>query len=101
LFIPKGEQMRRQIDIGKVVQLAGETKALNLDIPVRELVSSRLVDVVSSANEPWDLICADWITLIRKGPRLDSVLELGGLAESIRSSVGLPEQLAQSKGKAG
>jgi hypothetical protein len=94
--------MPRFIDIGKVLQSAGETKAINLDVSIKQLAASRLVDIVSASYEPWDLICADWITIIRKGPRLDSVLELMGVAESLRAVLGvggLAEQAGALRGK--
>ena len=38
-------------------------------------------------DEPWDLICADWMTVIRRGPRFDATLEITELATSLRESL--------------
>jgi hypothetical protein len=80
--------MPRTIDITKVIHAAGEAKLVNLEVPVRELVNSGLIGSVAAADEPWDLICADWITVVRKGPRFESFTEVTALAETLRSSLG-------------
>ena len=79
--------MPRPLDVGKVMQLAGESKAVNLDMSIGELAQSQLVDVVNAAAEPWDLICADWITIIRRGPRFDSILEVSAVADALGKSL--------------
>lgn len=90
--------MPRQIDVAKVLRAAGETKAINLDVSIGQIASSSLIDAVSASYEPWDLICADWVTLIRKGPRFDSVLEINALAGALRASLGALEQVAAAQG---
>jgi hypothetical protein len=80
--------MPRAIDVSKVLQAAGESKALNLNLTLKEVASSSLFGAVGLLDEPWDLICADWVTLIRRGPRFDSVLEAISLANTIKDTVG-------------
>lgn len=60
--------MPSNIDIQKVVQALGESKVVNLDITLREIVASPAVSIISSvANlEPWELICYTWVTYIRR-----------------------------------
>jgi hypothetical protein len=86
--------MPRSIDVAKVVAAAGETKVLNLDLSIREVANSSLMNSIAGLDEPWDLICADWITVIRRGPRFDSVLEVIELASTLRQSIGAIEQRA-------
>ena len=86
--------MPRSIDVAKVIHAAGESKFINLDLTVREVVGSSLIGSVAGLDEPWDLICADWITVIRRGPRFDSVLEIAELAGTLRKSLGALEQTA-------
>ncbi len=80
--------MPRAIDVAKVLQAAGESKIINLDLTLKQVASSGIIGQVGYLDEPWDLICADWITFIRRGPRFDSVLEAIDLAGSIRETVG-------------
>ena len=89
--------MARSIDVAKVMQAAGDSKVLNLDMSVREVASSSLFGSVAGLDEPWDLICADWITIIRRGPRFDSVLEIAELAGTLRQSLGAIEQAAAAR----
>ncbi|RYI20884.1 MAG: hypothetical protein EON48_08565 [Acetobacteraceae bacterium] len=86
--------MARTIDVAKVMQAAGESKAINLDLTIRQVASSSLINSVAGLDEPWDLICADWISIIRRGPRFDSVLEIAELAGSLRASLGAVEKVA-------
>jgi hypothetical protein len=80
--------MPRAIDVSKVLQAAGDAKVLNLDVSLKQVVSSGLLGHAGLFDEPWDLICADWVTLIRRGPRFDSVLEAIDQAGAIRQTVG-------------
>ena len=84
--------MPRSIDVAKVIHAAGESKFINLDLTVREVVGSSLIGSVAGLDEPWDLICADWISVIRRGPRFDSVLEIAELAGTLRKSLGALEK---------
>lgn len=86
--------MARVIDVAKVMQAAGESKVINLDLSVRQVASSSLINAVAGLDEPWDLICADWISIIRRGPRFDSVLEIAELAGTLRQSLGAVEKVA-------
>jgi hypothetical protein len=60
--------MASNIDVRKVVSALADSKAVNLDMSLRDLVASPAVDLVNSvANlEPWELICYTWVTLIRR-----------------------------------
>ena len=60
--------MPSNIDIQKVIHALGDSKVLNLDVSLREIVASPAASLISSvANlEPWDLICYTWITYIRR-----------------------------------
>jgi hypothetical protein len=79
--------MPRPVDVAKVLQLAGETKLLNLDIALKDVAKSGLASFGANFDEPWDLICADWMTVIRRGPRFDATLEITELATSLRASL--------------
>ena len=86
--------MARVIDVAKVMQAAGDSKVINLDLSVRQVASSSLINSVAGLDEPWDLICADWISIIRRGPRFDSILEIAELAGTLRQSLGAVEKVA-------
>lgn len=86
--------MARVIDVAKVMQAAGDSKVINLDLSVRQVASSSLINSVAGLDEPWDLICADWISIIRRGPRFDSILEIAELAGTLRQSLGAVEKAA-------
>ena len=60
--------MPSNIDIHRVILALGDSKVLNLDISLREIVSSPAAGLVNSvANlEPWELICYTWVTFIRR-----------------------------------
>lgn len=60
--------MPSNVDIQKLLLALGETKMVNLDASLREIVASPVGSIVNSvANlEPWDLICYTWITLVRR-----------------------------------
>jgi|tagenome__1003787_1003787.scaffolds.fasta_scaffold20409755_2 hypothetical protein len=79
--------MPRPIDVAKVLHLAGEAKLVNLDIPLKDVAKSGLASFGANFDEPWDLICADWMTVIRRGPRFDATLEITELATSLRESL--------------
>lgn len=82
-----------RVDVAKVVTMAGELKLVNLDITLRQIAGSGLAGAVSAGlDEPWDLICADWYTVIRRGPRLEAQ-ELTSLATSLRKSLGAIDKL--------
>jgi hypothetical protein len=85
--------MPRGIDVAKVVTMAGDLKLVNLDITLRQIAGSGLAGAVSAGlDEPWDLICADWYTVIRRGPRLEAQ-EITTLASSLRKTLGSLEKL--------
>jgi hypothetical protein len=79
--------MPRAIDVAKVLQLASESKLVNLDVSLKDVAKSSLLGFGAHLEEPWDLICADWMTVIRRGPRFESVSELGDLAGSLRQNL--------------
>ena len=84
--------MPSNIDIQKVVHALGESKLVNLDLKLREVLASPAAGLINSvANlEPWDLICYTWITLIRRRPFNDVVLPVGQLV-SRRAVEGIGE----------
>lgn len=73
--------MASNIDIQKVVHLMGESKLINLDVSLREVVSSDAVSLINSVShfEPWELICYTWITYIRRRGFNEHVLPVGEL----------------------
>jgi hypothetical protein len=77
--------MPSNIDIQKVIHALGDSKMVNLDLTLREVVASPAVGLVNSvANlEPWDLICYTWITFIRRIPFDDLVIP----AETLKGKV--------------
>jgi hypothetical protein len=79
--------MPRAIDVAKVLQLASESKLVNLDVNLKEVAKSGLVGFGAHLDEPWDLICADWMTVIRRGPRFDSVIDVAELAGALRQNL--------------
>jgi hypothetical protein len=91
--------MPRQIDVQKVLLQTGESKFLNLDVSVGDLVRS---DAFGSlvAFDDIDVICADWIMVFRKGPRrfeeIEVLGEIGKLAGSLRQSLQLADSLQES-----
>lgn len=60
--------MPSNVDIQKLILALGDSKAVNLDISLREIVASPAGGLVNSvANlEPWELICYTWVTYIRR-----------------------------------
>jgi hypothetical protein len=60
--------MPSNIDVQKVVRALGESKAINLDLTLGEIVSSPAAGLINSVAslDPWDLICYTWVTLIRR-----------------------------------
>ena len=62
--------MASNIDIQKVVHALGDSKMVNLDVTLREVVASDAVSLINSVAhlEPWELICYTWVTIIRRRP---------------------------------
>ncbi len=60
--------MPSNIDVQKVVRALGESKAINLDLTLGQIVSSPAAGLINSVAhlDPWDLICYTWVTLIRR-----------------------------------
>lgn len=60
--------MPSNVDIQKLILALGDSKAVNLDISLREIVASPAGSLINSvANlEPWELICYTWVTYIRR-----------------------------------
>jgi len=60
--------MPSNIDVQKVVRALGESKAINLDLTLGEIVSSPAAGLINSVAslDPWDLICYTWVTLVRR-----------------------------------
>ena len=84
--------MPSNVDIQKVVHALGESKLVNLDLKLRDVLASPAAGLINSvANlEPWDLICYTWVTLIRRRPFNDVVLPAVQLA-SRRAVEGMGE----------
>ncbi len=70
--------MASNVDIQKVILALGESKAINLDITLHDLVASRSAELIGSvANlEPWEMICYTWVTYIRRRPFNEVVLPM-------------------------
>jgi hypothetical protein len=64
----KGVTMPSNIDVQKVVRALHESKAVNLDLTLGQIVASPAVGLINSvANlEPWELICYTWVTFLRR-----------------------------------
>lgn len=60
--------MPSNIDVQKVVRALGDSKAINLDLTLGEIVSSPAAELINSVAslDPWDLICYTWVTYIRR-----------------------------------
>jgi len=74
--------MPSNIDIQKLVLALGESKMINLDASLREIVASPVGGLVNSvANfEPWELICYTWVTYIRRRAFDELTLPVGRVA---------------------
>ena len=74
--------MPSNIDIQRLVVALGESKVVNLDISLREIVTSPAAGLVNSvANlEPWELICYTWVTYIRRRAFDEITLPIGKVA---------------------
>ena len=72
--------MRSNIDIQKLILAMGDSKFINLDVSLREIVSSPSVSLVNSVAglEPWELICYTWITFLRRRAFDEITLPIGG-----------------------
>jgi hypothetical protein len=71
--------MPSNIDVQKVVRALHESKAVNLDLTLGQIVASPAVSLVNSvANlEPWELICYTWVTFLRRSFLDERVLPAG------------------------
>ena len=82
--------MASNVDIQKLVRALDESKLINLDVSLREIVASPVADLIGSvANlEPWELICYTWVTLIRRGGFEDMIQprDLGNIREAGQSA---------------
>ncbi len=60
--------MPSNIDVQKVVLALGDSRVLNLDLSLREVVSSPAVGLINTVAdlEPWELICYTWVTYVRR-----------------------------------
>lgn len=76
--------MPSNIDVQKVVRALGESKAINLDLTLGEIVASPAADLINSVAhiDPWDLICYTWVTFIRRRGGLEE-LSLPALQERL------------------
>jgi hypothetical protein len=71
--------MSSNVDIQKLVLSLGESKIVNLDASLRDIVSSPAGSYINSvANlEPWELICYTWVTFIRRRAFDEITLPIG------------------------
>jgi hypothetical protein len=78
--------MPSNIDIQKVVRTLDESKLMNLDLTLRDIVASPTADLIGSVAhlEPWELICYTWVTLIRRRAFDEITLPVGKLAGELR-----------------
>ncbi|MFN0132888.1 MAG: hypothetical protein ACKVW3_10250 [Phycisphaerales bacterium] len=79
--------MPRELNVTKLLHAAHEAKLINIDTPLRAVVSEAFVGAAAIGDEPWDIICADWISVIRKGPRGGGIREIETLAGSLRGAL--------------
>lgn len=79
--------MPRELNVSRLLHAAHEAKFINIDTPLRAVVTEAFVGAAAISDEPWDLICADWISVIRKGPRGGGIREIENLASSLRSAL--------------
>jgi hypothetical protein len=91
--------MAREVNVTKLLHAAHEAKIINLEIPLKAVVSEAFIGAAAISDEPWDLICADWISLIRRGPR-GGLREVETIAGSLRNALfevkGLTNELRQT-----
>jgi hypothetical protein len=76
----------REVNVTRLLHAAHEAKLINIDTPLRAVVAESFVGAAAIADEPWDLICADWISIIRRGPRGPGIREIEQLAGSLRET---------------
>jgi hypothetical protein len=71
--------MTSNIDIQKLVLSLGDSKIVNLDATLRDIVASPSGSFINSvANlEPWELICFTWVTFIRRRAFDELTLPIG------------------------
>jgi hypothetical protein len=71
--------MGSNVDVQKVMRALHESKAVNLDLTLGQIVASPAVGLINSvANlEPWELICYTWVTYLRRRGFDDNVLQGG------------------------
>ena len=71
--------MRSNVDVQKVLGALHESRAVNLDLTLREIVASPAVSLINSVAhlEPWELICYTWVTFLRRRGLDENVLPGG------------------------
>lgn len=71
--------MRSNVDVQKVVRALHESKAVNLDLSLADIVASPAVSLINQAAnfEPWELICYTWVTFLRRRTFDENVLPGG------------------------
>ncbi len=82
--------MSRNLEVEKIMKNVAESKLVNLDLPMREIINSGVTGVMSASDEPWDLICYTWVTLIHRGP-ISSIDEILALSRVIEASLAVKE----------
>ena len=85
--------MSRNLEVEKIMKNVAESKLVNLDLPMREIINSGVTGVMSASDEPWDLICYTWVTLIHRGP-ISSIDEILALSRVIEASLAVKEVAA-------
>ena len=83
------------LDLQKVLQMAGDEKILNLDMTFREFANSKTFGSLSAYEEPWEVFCGTTFRIVFwRGPRLrDSILENFQLVDSLKESLNLTNEL--------
>jgi hypothetical protein len=85
--------MPSNVDIQKLVHSLADSKMVNLDLKLRDVVASPAAGIINSVAhlEPWELICYTWVTYIRRRAfdEITLPVDIGGIRGLAQ---GLPER---------
>ena len=78
-----------RFDIAKFAVAAAEEKLVNLDLTLGQVVKSRALGSLVAYDDPWEVFCGnDLRFFVWPGPRGPRGIVDGGLAQSMRESLG-------------
>jgi len=84
----------RRLNAAQLLQFAQETKTLNLDLSLGQMVNSGAFSSLAELDDPWDLICYRFYLYIRNVDIFDEISVVNiRLADSLRQTLELSETL--------